>query len=242
MIPELTARRSHTQRAAVFWKPKNLTASPFHYKAFGEKVLFKEFAESVETGRYKLNVSLTPVDGGKTKLWVRPTIEKYVQYPNSQSMKPVWKPQESNGVIERAVFKAMTARAESEGGKVQIALSEAMAKSIIEFAKLKGTWRGQMTQSGVGAFSTIFTLKEPEQGGSCGSFEEQVKDMKIGGALLYTGMQEEHHIIREKVEYGKGLDGAMIHLRKLDDRSIKVEGYHPKGKKICEGTLYLDGK
>jgi hypothetical protein len=219
---------------------------PIKEKAFGEKVLYKEFAERVETGRFKLIVAVASLEGGKTKVSVKPAIEKYVQYPHSSSLKPEWKPQESNGVIERAVFQAMTAKVQGEGGTVSATAtpmpSGVTEKSMADFARFKGTWKGEMTEAGVGKYPVVLILNDLAQGSNCGSISYSIKDLKCGGSLSYIRAEGEKHILKEKIEYGKCFSGALIHLKKVDDKSVSGEWFIPSGKKACEGVFYLEAK
>lgn len=78
---------------------------PIKKEVFGKQILFAGFAERVDTGRYKLNISLENLSDRTTKVRVKPIIEKYVQYPHSSSVKPQWKIEDSTGVIENVIFQ-----------------------------------------------------------------------------------------------------------------------------------------
>ena len=212
-------------------------------KVFGEKVLYKAFAESVETGRYKLNISLVSLEDGKTKVAVKPFIEKYVQYPHSSSMKPQWKIQESNGVIERAVFKKMEEKVTGAGGTVITAAlpNVANAAATAEFATLKGNWKGQVKDvSGSESYPIFVKLNGISQGGNCGSTVYVFKDLKCGGSLTYAGTDSGRHILKENIEYGKCVNGLLIHFKKVDTKCLDGEWFNPAKKKQSEGRLYLE--
>lgn len=208
---------------------------PIGEKVFGEKVLYKGFAERVETGRYKLNISLSAFEDGKVKVSVRPTIEKYVQYPHSSSMKPEWKPQESNGVIERGIFKAMAAKAESEGVTVKAFVAPVPKTALERWPK--GNWQGQVAQPGGVSYPAIINLTDLSAESACGSTEYTYKNIKCAGSLTYAGLEGDEYTLNEKIESGKCAN-SVIHLKKTDEKSLKLEWFSTAGKKEAEAILY----